>query len=136
MASEEKIKKPIYKKWWFWLIVLLIIGGIGSSGSSENTTPTSSNYQQVPAMSSDKSSEPDEIELMTYAQEVLKDNLISPKYSSYKGDYTFIGTGLRYKIEGKVNNDKFWMIIQFTDNTYTYYDLILLQVGQEMIYKK
>lgn len=50
MASEEKTKKPIYKKWWFWLIVLLIIGGIGASGSSENTTPTSSNYQQVPAI--------------------------------------------------------------------------------------
>ena len=42
-----------------------------------------------------KNKEPDEIELMTYAQMVLNDNLQNPKYSSYKGDYEFIGTGLR-----------------------------------------
>ena len=41
MASEEKEKKPIYKKWWFWLIVILIIGAIGA-GTGDNTQPTSS----------------------------------------------------------------------------------------------
>lgn len=83
-----------------------------------------------------KSKVPDEVELMSYAQMVLKDNLYNPKYSSYKGDYTFIGTGLRYKIEGKVNGENFWMIIQFIDNTYKEYDLISLQVGNQIIYKK
>ena len=37
----------------------------------------------------------------------------------------------RYKIEGKVNDEKFNMIIQFIDNTYKEYDLISLQVGNK-----
>lgn len=80
------------------------------------------------------SKEPDEIELMTYAQMVLEDNLYKPDYSSYKGDYEFIKTGLRYKIEGKVNGEKFWMIIEFVDETYEEYDLISLQIGNNKIY--
>lgn len=85
--------------------------------------------------SSNKNSnkKPDEVELMTYAQLVLDDNLSNPKYSSYKKDYTFIETGLRYKIEGKVNNEKFWMIIEFVDDSYKEYDLISLQVGNKKI---
>lgn len=79
---------------------------------------------------------PNDVELMTYAQTVLKDNLSNPKYSSYKDDYTFVDTGLRYKIEGKVNGEKFWMIIEFTNDTYKEYDLISLQVGNDIIYKK
>ncbi len=85
---------------------------------------------------SGESKEPGEIELMTYAQMVLKDNLSNPNYSSYKGDYEFIGTGLRRKIEGKVNNKKFYMIIEFVDDTYEDFDLISLQVGNDIIYKK
>lgn len=80
---------------------------------------------------SEQNKEPDEIELMSYAQMVLEDNLYKPDYSSYKGDYEFVGTGLRYKIEGKVNGEKFWMIIEFADETYEEYDLISLQVGNK-----
>lgn len=74
---------------------------------------------------------PDQVELMSYAQMVLEDNLYNPTYSSYKGDYNFIETGLRYKIEGNVNGEKFWMIIEFVDETYEEYDLISLQVGNK-----
>lgn len=88
--------------------------------------------------SKNNSNIPDKIELMTYAQEVLKDNLSNPKYSSYKEDYNFIQTGLRYKIEGNVtvngNKEKFYMIIQFTNDTYKKYDLISLQVGNKKVY--
>lgn len=83
---------------------------------------------------SERNKEPDEVELMSYAQIVLEDNLYNPDYSSYKGDYEFVGTGLRRKIEGKVNGEKFWMIIEFTDETYEEYDLISLQVGNDKIY--
>lgn len=41
---EEKVKKPIYKKWWFWLIIILI--GIGIGGSAENTQPSSDTYKK------------------------------------------------------------------------------------------
>lgn len=34
MANEEKIKKPIYKKWWFWVLIILamavVLGGLGN----------------------------------------------------------------------------------------------------------
>ena len=87
-----------------------------------------------------ESKKPDEIELMSYAQTVLDDNLNNPIYSSYKKDYTFINTNLRYKIEGNVttNNitNKFYMIIEFVDDSYKVYDLISLQVGNNMIYQK
>ncbi|MDC0563999.1 OB-fold putative lipoprotein [Alphaproteobacteria bacterium] len=48
--AEEKLKKPIYKKWWFW-VILLIIGGIGAgSQDSEDNVATnkSSNKEIVP----------------------------------------------------------------------------------------
>lgn len=34
ILSQEKIKKPLWKKWWFWLIIILLIGGIGSAADS------------------------------------------------------------------------------------------------------
>lgn len=86
------------------------------------------------------SSKPDDIELMSYAQTVLEDNLNNPKFSHYKGDYTFVNTNLRYKIEGNVTIDnskeKFYMVIEFIDDSYKEYDLISLQVGNKTIYKK
>ena len=81
---------------------------------------------------------PSDIELMSYAQTILDDNLISPKYSSNTKDYTFTQTGLRYKIEGRVTTEglsqKFYIVINFTDSKYTEYDLISLQVGNKKIY--
>lgn len=90
-------------------------------GSGDNSSKSTSNKK------------PDNIELMSYAQTVLEDNLSNPKYSSYKGDYVFITTGLKYKIEGKVNNENFWMVIEFVDDKYKEYDLISLQVGNKKI---
>ena len=37
--SENKTKKPIWKKWWFWALVLVIVASIGNS--SEDTTQKS-----------------------------------------------------------------------------------------------
>jgi hypothetical protein len=110
-----------YKVIGFIVFIIICIGlyfCLFGSGGKENNT----------------NKEPDDIELMSYAQTVLEDNLYKPDYSSYKGDYEFIGTGLRRKIEGKVNGEKFWMIIEFTDDTYEDYDLISLQIGNNKIY--
>lgn len=106
----------------FIIIVFIVFFFITTSSNKKNT------------------SKPNEIELMSYAQFVLDDNLPNPSYSHYKGDYTFVGNNLRYKIEGTVtlNNIKknFWMIIEFDDNTYKNYELISLQIDNEIIYKK
>ncbi len=75
--------------------------------------------------------EPTNMEVMAYVQTVLDRELNNPSYSRREDDYNIIGTGLRYKIEGKVNSEYFWMIIQFTDNTYKEYELISLQVGNK-----
>lgn len=86
------------------------------------------------------SKEPDEIALMCYAQVVLKDFFPGCEYAQDLDDYQSVGTGLRYKIEGDVaisenyKMERFYMIIQFTDEEYDTYDLISLQVGDDKIY--
>lgn len=118
------------------IIIVVIICKLIASWWNNLGNSSDNNNMNTNSLSTSNTKIPDEIELMSYAQTVLKDNLNNPKYSSYKGDYNFIGTGLRYKIEGKVNNERFWMIIQFVDDTYQEYDLISLQVGNSIIYKK
>lgn len=102
-----------------------------SSDKSINGTTT-----PLPTESSQK---PSNIELMSYAQTVLDRNLDNPKYSRNENDYTFVNTFLRYKIGGKVTvnskEEKFYLIIQFTDNTYTEYDVVSLQIGNNKIIK-
>ncbi len=149
----EKEKKQIYKKWWFWLIIILLIFIIGSGANTNNTSTnnvtnnasineTNTNIsEETPAKENEnKTNTPTDMELMSYAQLVLDDNLNNPKYSRSTSDYKFIQTNLRYKIEGNVEvnsiSNKFYMIIEFTDETYKNYDLISLQVGNETIYKK
>lgn len=153
----EKEKKQIYKKWWFWLIIILLIFIIGSGANTNNTstnnvtTNTSINEtntsisEETPAKENENNTNtntntPTDMELMSYAQLVLDDNLNKPKYSRSTSDYKFVQTNLRYKIEGNVEvnstSNKFYMIIEFTDETYKNYDLISLQVGNETIYKK
>ncbi len=108
------------------LIILITLTGCSSSHISNNTITTSS--------------VPTDIELMSYTQTVLEDNLNNPSYSSNTSDYKFVNTLLRYKIEGSVTEnsvtDKFYMIIEFVDDTYKEYDLISLQVGNNIIYQK
>lgn len=149
----EKEKKQIYKKWWFWLIIILLIFIIGPGANTNNTSTnnvtnnasineTNTNIsEETPAKENEnKTNTPTDMELMSYAQLVLDDNLNNPKYSRSTSDYKFIQTNLRYKIEGNVEvnsiSNKFYMIIEFTDETYKNYDLISLQVGNETIYKK
>lgn len=149
----EKEKKQIYKKWWFWLIIILLIFIIESGANTNNTSTnnvtnnasineTNTNIsEETPAKENEnKTNTPTDMELMSYAQLVLDDNLNNPKYSRSTSDYKFIQTNLRYKIEGNVEvnsiSNKFYMIIEFTDETYKNYDLISLQVGNETIYKK
>lgn len=84
---------------------------------------------------------PDDIELMSYAQTVLENNISGCVYSRNTDDYNFVKTNLRYKIEGEVSKTKeelpenFYMIIEFTDDSYEIYDLISLEIGGEVYYK-
>ena len=34
--SEEKAKKPLYKKWWVWVLAIVVIAGIGSQGGEDS----------------------------------------------------------------------------------------------------
>lgn len=114
-----------------------------SAPANEDTalddTITSSN--ETASSYNDMSNGPSELELMSYAQTVLDNNLPDCEYSRNKDEYTFVKTNLRYKIEGKVartkndSSEDFYMIIEFIDDKYTTYDLLSLQVGDEIIYK-
>lgn len=92
----------------------------------DSSSISSSSYS-----SSSSSGKATNLEIMSYAQTVLDKKLGNPSYSHNENDYTIVNTNLRYKIEGKVNNEKFWMIIEFVDDTYKEYDLISLQVGNK-----
>lgn len=35
-STENKVKKPIYKKWWFWLIIVIIIVAIGQMANKDD----------------------------------------------------------------------------------------------------
>lgn len=43
--TDDKIKKPIYKKWWFYVAIILVIGIFGSM--SEDTPTPDTNKQPV-----------------------------------------------------------------------------------------
>lgn len=81
------------------------------------------------------------LELMSYAQTVLEDFYPKCEYSRNSRDYTFVNTDLKYKIEGNVSisknssEQKFCMLLKFIDEKYEQYDLILLQVGNDVIYE-
>lgn len=153
--KEEK--KAIYKKWWFWLLIILLLIILGSNTDTTNNSvdnnvitnnivetnienTTINNNTEDTDTNIEEKNIPTDMELMSYAQLVLEDNLNNPTYSRSTSDYTFINTLLRYKIEGDVTvnsiSNKFYMIIEFVDDTYKEYDLISLQVGNNIIYKK
>lgn len=48
MSDQEKVKKPIYKKWWFWVGALVILFAIGSGGGNDGqqTAQTSAQTAQ------------------------------------------------------------------------------------------
>lgn len=111
------------------------------SAESNSITSTQSSVESVTSeYYPDSSVGPDEIELMSYSQTVLRKYFPDCKYSRNTSDYTFAKTNLRYKIEGSVTIDSdhseenFYMIINFVDESYTSYDLISLQIGNETIY--
>ena len=47
--GEEKVKKPIFKKWWFWLIVVVVLIIWGSSGDKKDQTAQQTANTQQPA---------------------------------------------------------------------------------------
>lgn len=100
----------------------------------EIETPNSQTYNNL-------TDSPDEISLMSYAQTVLENFYPNCKYSRNKNDYNFVNTDLRFKIEGEVSvnatsaSEDFYMIIQFLDENFETYDLISLQIGNDIVFE-
>lgn len=110
---------------------LVLYNGLDNNSNIKNNNTTIQNTENTTEIS-----EPSNLEIMSYSQTVLDEYVDNPSYSRDENDYNIItNTNLRYKIEGKVNNEKFWLIIEFTDNTYKEYDVISLQVGNEKLVK-
>lgn len=112
---------------------------VGSSTESSSGKNASSKNDKKDKEASDV---PTKIELISYAQVALKDFYPSPKFPAGKDSYNCPGTGLRYKIEGQISVDgksayqNFYVIIEFVDDTYTEYNLVLAQVDKEVLYKQ
>ena len=113
-----------------------------SSSSSQKQSDSNDDSKDAKKQEKENSNIPDKIALMTYAQIVIEDYYPSPKFPASKDEYDVVSTGLRSKIEGKVSVDgtseyqRFWVIIEFTDDTYKEYNLISLQIGNDVLYKK
>ena len=139
--DEKKIKRkygcllPIVSL----IVIFALIGAISSCFSSGSDDIGSNKAATTESINEN---EPDKIELMSYAQTVLDDYYPSAKYSRNKDEYNCVGSYPRYKVEGEVSVDgmqeyqPFYMIMEFSDETYTEYELISLQVGDEVLYEQ
>lgn len=143
----EKENKKIYKKWWFWLIIIFIIIILGTGNSNiSNTTPTNSNTTNniiesnntTAAENNNISNVPSEDNYKKYVYEVF-DKHYNGSYniSGDKSDWKIITTLTRTKLEGIaiVNNNRydFYIILEFSDDTFSDYTVKYFQVGDDKI---
>lgn len=143
----EKENKKIYKKWWFWLIIIFIIIILGTGNSNiSNTTPTNSNITNniiesnntTAAENNNISNVPSEDNYKKYVYEVF-DKHYNGSYniSGDKSDWKIITTLTRTKLEGIaiVNNNRynFYIILEFSDDTFSDYTVKYFQVGDDKI---
>lgn len=71
--NEQKIKKPLWKRWWFWVLIIALIGFANSKNdNSKNSKVTSTNNS-----SSQNKSSTNEIDAFDFSNvEVTKDNVL------------------------------------------------------------
>ena len=104
MASEEKEKKPIYKRVWFWiLVVLVVIVAVGMSGESD-TSSTSANAEVKTTQNQEKftliDSEGSYDGFAYYVTGTIKNNTdkqysyVQVTFNLYDADGAQIGTAL------------------------------------------
>lgn len=76
---EEKVKKPIYKRWWFWAIAIVVVIALASGGDDapDTSIPTSSQTGQVgqsePAAQPEPPKEATWQEVITFEGSSIKD---------------------------------------------------------------
>lgn len=143
----EKENKKIYKKWWFWLIIIFIIIILGTGNKNvSNTTPTNSNNTNNIIENTNTTAEennnisnvPSEDNYKKYVYEVF-DKHYNGSYniSGDKSDWKIITTLTRTKLEGIaiVNNNRydFYIILEFSDDTFSDYTVKYFQVGDDKI---
>lgn len=85
MASEEKVKKPIYKKWWFWVIIVVLVIGIASAGSNDTTSKTTLTSGDTSNSNRDNSTT--ETKKSYNVGEVYEDSSIAIKYVALDDDF-------------------------------------------------
>lgn len=109
--SEEKEKKPIYKKWWFWvIIVVLVIGIAGAGSSSNNNTVSTSSSTGI----GEQNNQPIEYTKVSVdeLEEALSNNAAAAK-DTYNGKYLEITGRL-----GTIDSDLKYISILSTTNEF------------------
>ncbi len=98
MPSDEKIKKPIYKKIWFWIIIvlLIIIIGAGSSSNDSDIPTSTNNYQKNNAaevtVADFSGMSRDEVQAWFGANKI--NGRISDEYSTYAAKGSFVSQSI------------------------------------------
>lgn len=113
--------------------------GIDEPASSD----TGNDFEEYKKQKESAANEPDNIELVSYAQTVIEEFYPDSKFPlNSTREYKVVKTALRYKIEGTFKETKdasyedFCMIIEFVDDKYETYDLISLQIGKTTIFEQ
>lgn len=107
-----------------------------STAANTNTSSTSTVTGKMPKNYTPVGNEPDWIEVLTYCETVMPDFIGSDASIALTEDYTtIIRTNLRYKLETsrlKKKNDgtyhKALIVIEFTDDTYSNYNVVNLEI--------
>ena len=87
--GQEKMKKPIYKKWWFWVLLVLVVGIIATAtggGSNDKEKDTGNNTEVEQEKTADKDNKKSEDEQKETETEDLSE--VATEYTLTAGNYT------------------------------------------------
>ena len=94
---QEKVKKPIYKKWWFWVIIVLVVFGAFGGGSKKTATEeTAEPTEQTEEATTEEKSEAITLTFGDVGEYGTKETLGDKEYIAYRvpaGTYTATNKG-------------------------------------------
>lgn len=103
--AQDKVKKPIYKKWWFWVIIVVVLSAIfGNMGSKDESKPEQveshiyDNAQIKDVMNGSRTEKIGEYSIIEISSDKVTDEALTDWYFNYV-----------------VKNDFNWCMILYTD---------------------
>ncbi len=96
--AQNKVKKPIYKKWWFWVIIVVVLSAIfGNMGSKDESKPEQveshiyDNAQIKDVMNGSRTEKIGEYSIIEISSDKVTDEALTDWYFNYveKNDFNW-----------------------------------------------